>query len=319
MGINVQSFLGYLGALVNILVISNILASKTLRKNISMLFVCNMALSDFLLSVFTIVITVFLNSVSFSFVNDKANLFCWKIGFLWMLGQGGAVITSFLITLERYLVIVYSLNPDIRITRKMAAMLILVCWTVALIMTSYAWYYDFYKQTFLCIPRRFQFDPKHLHVSVFALVVGAFAIILYLLSFAFYIRIFITVRKAAQNSGVKRESKLAKRIALLVFSNIFFVLPVLLLAAVLLFGLDVKMVQFRTGRVVFELIAKVLSIFCLSLNSFLNPYLHAFRNDRFTQDLKERFRLIRQQVRSALPERFTTGFRVRPEHQTTNT
>ncbi|XP_031553147.1 probable glycoprotein hormone G-protein coupled receptor [Actinia tenebrosa] len=319
LGMNLQSCLGYLGALVNLVVISNILASKILRKNISMLFVCNMAVSDFILSIFTIIITVFLNSVSFAFVDGNAEFFCWKVGFLWMLGQGGAVITSFSLTLERYLVIVYSLNPDIRITRKMAAILIVVCWIVALLITAYALYFNFYKYTFVCIPLRFQFDPRHFHVSMFAFVVGAIAIILYLISFAFYIHIFITVRKAAQNAGVKRESKLAKRIALLVFSNVFFfVLPALILAAAMVFGLHLKMVQ-NTDKVVFELIAKVLPVFSLSLNSFLNPFLHAFRNDRFTQALKERFRFVRQEVRSILPERFSTSTRVRPETRTTKT
>ncbi|XP_031560149.1 lutropin-choriogonadotropic hormone receptor-like [Actinia tenebrosa] len=311
-GITVQSLFGYVGVLVNLLVIFNILFSKTLRQNVSMFFVCNMAVSDFLLSVYTICITTYLNSVSFTYSNENSYRHCWKMGFLWMLGEAGSVITTFLLTLERYLVIVYSLNPDIRISRKMAAVLILVCWLVAIVLTGYALYYNFYRFTFLCIPVRFDIDI--FDALIFTIVIVVFALFFYLLTFVFYAHIYVTVKRAAQNAGVNRESKLAKRVALLVFSNIFFFCVPIIVSAFITVLYQQRILK-DLSDVVFEVTAKVLPAIFLSLNSFLNPFLHAFRNDRFTQALKVQFQCLRN-IR-VLFER-QQNFRVYPETRMRN-
>lgn len=307
-GINFQSVLGVLGVFLNLVVFVNILISKNLRNNISMLFVCNMAVSDFLLSVYTICITAYLNSVSFAYMNNNSDRQCWKMGFLWMLGETASVITAFFLTLERYLVIVYSLQPDIRVTRKMAMIMVLICWLVAVFLTGYALYYNFYKFTFVCIPVRF--DIFHFHVFIFTVAIVGSALTLFLITFIFYVHIYITVKRTAQNAGVKRESKLAKRIALLVFSNVFFFCFPIVLAGIV-WGFAYFRIFPDLSDVAFEMIAKVIPAVCLSLNSFLNPFLHAFRNDRFTQALKERLQYLRHHIRSVLPHG-QWNFRVGP-------
>ena len=308
-GINIQAPFGYIGVLVNLLVFLTILFSKTLRKNISMLLVCNMAVSDFLISVYTICITTYLSQVTFAYSNDYSSYNCWKMGFLWMLGETGSVITTFLLTLERYFVIVYSMNPDVRITRRMAAILILVCWLVAIFLTGVALYFNFYRFTFLCIPVRFDFDI--FDALLFTINIIILALLSYILTFACYIHIYITVKRTAQSAGVKRESKLAQRVALLVFSNIFFFCFPIIISAFIMVLYHYQVLE-DLGDLVFEMTAKVVPAVFLSLNSFLNPFLHAFRNDRFTQALKERLPCL-QKIRVLFGRQ--QNARVHPENR----
>lgn len=294
--VNCQSFVGSLAALLNLVVFLNIVTSRTLRKNVSMLFVCNMALSDLLLGIYIMHIGIYLNSLSFMDIHNKSLENCLKIGFLWMLGQAGSIITSFWLTIERYLVIVFSLKPNVRITRRMAMILISVCWLVAVFLTGFALHYNYFSNTFLCVPLRLDYNIDIRHPFTFTLTIGSVAILLYMCSFLLYIHIFVTAKRAAQSAGVKRESKLAKRISVLVGSNvIFFIVPVLFLGITVISGSDLSV------REVLGSMMDIIPSFCLSVNSFLNPVIHAFRTEHFKNVLKERLSVIRGRFRSVLP------------------
>jgi hypothetical protein len=272
------------------------LTSKILRKNVSMLLVCNMALSDCLIGIYTICIVSYLNSHPMEYIiNSRKH--CWKIGFVWMLAQPSAVFTSFFLTLERYLVIVYSLRPNVRLSRRMAIVLIMVCWLIPMILAFYALYYNFYISNIFCVP--LEFDSYYFHPFYFSVAIVATALTLFLITFIFYIHIYITVRQAAQNAGAKRESKLAKRIAVLVLSNIyFFYLPVICVGIThSIYSSNLTNISYRT----YLLIKNVIPTLNLSINSCLNPLLHAFRNDMFTSVLKGRLSRIRQYIMPIVP------------------
>ncbi|XP_031572552.1 probable glycoprotein hormone G-protein coupled receptor [Actinia tenebrosa] len=290
--IKCQSSIGFLAALLNLVVFWNIMTSTHLRKNVSMLFVGNMALSDLLIGIYYLHIGVYLSNTTFSYIHSEG---CPLIGFLWMLGQAGSVITSFLLTLERYLVIVYSLNPNIRITRRMAMTLIFVCWLLSAFLTAYGWslYYELYQYSYLtmCIPIRLSVNTTA-NIFVFTLTIGSIGILFYVVSFILYVCIFITVRRAAGRAGVKRESKLAKRIGILVGSNIIFFVAPLLFSGLIIIS-DRKKFSSSTFQ---EIATEILIPFCVCVNSFLNPVIHAFRTDLFKTVLKERFSVARSNL-----------------------
>jgi hypothetical protein len=274
LAINIHSLIGVLAALLNFIAFVNILNSQILRKNVSMLFVCNMALGDCLIGIYTICIVSYLNSHPHKYL-DNSRKNCWKIGFVWMLAQSSAVGTSFFLTLERYLVVVYSLRPNIRISRRMAIVLIMFCWLISMFLVFYAWYYNFYKYSFLCVP--LQFISSKFHSFYFTVAIAATALTLFLITFIFYIHIYITVRQAAQNAGAKRESKLAKRIAVLVLSNIFFFILPMVCVGIPAFIYSGNFPGI--SDLAYSLITNFIPSLCLSVNSCLNPLLHAFRND----------------------------------------
>lgn len=295
--VRIKGILGFVAVFINLVVFLNILTSKMLRKNVCMLFLCNMAFSDFVLGVYSFCITVYLGSKSPLEVNDESPKNCWKMGFLWMFGQAVAVLTSFLLTLERYLVLIFSLRQDIRISRRFAVIMIVITWSIAVFFTGYSLYFNFYFYTFLCIPIRL--DPNSGNVFVFTIVIGTTALSLYLISSIMYLHIYISAKSSAQRAGIKRESKIAKKIAILVFSNILFFIFPLILAGVLQF-LDSSIGSFFDELFLY-IVTNIFPALCLNVNSCLNPLLYAFRNDRFVEILRQRLVHARENIRSLLP------------------
>lgn len=276
--LKVVGTIGIAGLIINLLVALNIICSKKLRENISMLFVCNMSVSDFLLSLFSLCLLVYSSSHSYDQLHRITRATNWKIGFLWVLGLCGSVITSFYLTLERYLVIVYTMNPNIRICRRLAYFMILVCWLIAIFVTGYALYYKFYSQSTFCIPIRVNYSNSNSHIFKYSIFTGSSGLVFSILSFILYIHIYIFAKRSANNLGVKRESNVAKQIAFLVFSNIFFYCFPLIINGVIAVALSDP----------FKTINHVSLLLSITMNSFVNPFLHAFRNGRFQKVLKSR-------------------------------
>lgn len=283
----VQGIVGIVGLIFNMVVVLNVISSKLLRQNVSMLFVWNMALSDTLLCLYAIVIEIHVNSHSFHYLHHNASENNWKIGWLWTLGQASSVITSFIMTLERYLVIVFTMKPDLRISRRMARVMIVACWVASFSIAGYALHFNLYSHFFLCMPVRLKvINPDHLHTFIFGSVLLSIGLILYLASFFLYIHIYIVAKRTAQSAGVRRESQMVKRIAVLVGSNVFFFyFPVFATGAISIFyprSLNTT--------------AYVLVSMSISFNSCLNPFIHAFRNDRFKQVFKCHFNGLLQHI-----------------------
>jgi hypothetical protein len=117
----------------------------------------------------------------------------------------------------------------------------------------------------------------------------------FLLSYALYTHTFYAVRKSSLDVGLQRERKLAKRIMLVISSNLFFFLvPVLILRL---------FVNYETvsNRVHLFVVWNTVGFFCLGINSCLNPLLYAFCNSKFVTELKKLLR-YKQNVVQANPE-----------------
>jgi len=285
----VQTALGFPTIVFNLVVFGNILVSKSLRQNVSMLFVCNMALCDLLLGLFFTVQSLLVANSDALFQRQE----CWKIGFLWLLGQISTIFTTLFLTLERYLVCVFIVNPNVRISRRLAIVCIIASWFVALFATGCGVYWTFFTITEICIAVYIR-STKSSSFYYFSVVLYVFGVTSYFITFIFYIRIYIVARRASQNAGVNRESKLARRIAVLVLSNVFFFfLPAIVYAVFT--GFDSHSLA---NNCVKKLITIHFPVAFLCINSFLNPILHAFRNDRFRQALRERIANTGQCIRS---------------------
>ena len=195
---------------------------------------------------------------------------------------------SVALTLERYLCIVFSMNPDIRMTLGMAFLAIALNWVVAASMVSIALYQDLYRLNFACIP--IKVDLLRYPVETrYTIALGSTGIFLYLMTIPLYIHIYVVVKRSNQQAGVQRESPLARRIAILVGTNlVFFFIPIFLLGLwVLVVKTSEEMISLYSRRTIEVWIPQ----FCLILNSCLNPLVHAFRNDKFKNALKRNFPL----------------------------
>ena len=280
---SVQLLIGIVGGCLNLIVVFNILMTRSLRKNVSMVLISNLAMGDTLICVFSaLMASMVVSNRREDWSSLEASL-CPKVGFLWVLGQSTASITSVALTLERYLCIVFSMKPNIRMTPRLSLLAIAFNWVFAASMMSLAYYFNIYRRNSMCIPM--VHGSRYPIETLYTIVMGSTGITLYLVTIPLYIHIYSVVKRSSQQMGVQRESALAKRIALLVGTNlVFFFIPVISVGAWRLLVNEADKMQFS---IYFrKTIGEWLLQYCLNVNSCLNPLVHAFRNDKFKNALK---------------------------------
>jgi len=119
-------------------------------------------------------------------------------------------------------------------------------------------------------------------------------LVLYVVTLPLYVHIFIFVKKSSNHMGVKRELRLARKIALLVFTNfVFFAFPILLILMLSIFAkfhsdpFDFDGDAFKSTM--FKItIGQWLPVTCLSINSMLDPFLYAFRHTQFKREIRRK-------------------------------
>ena len=193
---------------------------------------------------------------------------CSKVGPLFVLGQVTSAFTSLALTIERYLCIVYSMKPDIRLTPRLGSLTIAFNWCFAVCTMSVAIYFDLYFNNHFCLSIGFSklFSPTVLSYTLFFVIS---LVTFNLLTIPLYLHIYIAVKRSSQQMRLKRESDLAKRIGILVGSNlVFFFTPVLtmsLWSLVLNSGVEVPIYSNSVIR-------QWVPVYCLSINVCLNPF-----------------------------------------------
>ena len=260
----------------------NIALTKSLKKNVSLVLVSSLALGDTLNCLHSTTIVSFIVSFSRDDFLNLPDSICSKVGFLWVLGQCTTSVTSVALTVERYLCIVFSMKPHIRMTPRLTVLTIAFNWLFAASMASVAFFFHMYRNNYVCIPISFK-DRFPIQTS-YTLALGSMGLVLYLATIPLYIHIYMVVKRSSEQMGVKRESTLARRIAILVGTNlVFFFTPVLSLGGWVLFR-NSSIYDTNYSKYVIE---EWVPLYCLSINSCLNPLLHAFRNDKFKTALKK--------------------------------
>lgn len=268
--------IGLVAMVINAIVMTTIILSPSLKKSIDMLFIWQLSMGDFLQGLYLVILASSYRSMSSSEYHElRSSSYCEILSTLlevaWCLGMSA----GFLVTVDRYICVVYSMEPNIRIRLIHAKVLIIIIWVSVIIISSLP---------FALKIRPFFFDyscssstfPDGSYYSAYLGYVGA---IFFITSYILYIRIFYEVRKASLNVGIQREWKLAKKIIFVISSNVVFLLIPSVAAQFL--GKN------STENWVVKLIywnAVVLS--CFGINSCLNPLLYPFRCQRFTCELK---------------------------------
>ena len=222
-----QLVLGIVSGCLNLIVVVNILFTKSLRHNVSLVLVSNLALGDTLSCIYSVITASIVVSNSYEDLHYFYHRACSKVGPLFLLGQVTSAFTSLALTIERYLCIVFSMKPDIRLTPRLASLTIAFNWCFAVCTMSVAIYFDLYFNNHFCLPIGFSklYSPTVLSYTLFFVIS---LVTFYLLTIPLYVHIYIVVKRSSQQKGVKRESALAKRIGILVGSNlVFFFAPVL--------------------------------------------------------------------------------------------
>ena len=161
----------------------------------------------------------------------------------------------------------------------------MLTWLIALLMAGWSVvdsnvYGTKGYETYICLSIQSVLEKKYLGYTITSVVISAIG---YLPTIPLYIHIFLVVRKSGSQFGIKREAILARRIFLLVGSNLLFLAVPMCLSHVAIatgqmggFSEKSKFIVVTSTKVI-----------CMSINALLNPILYGCRNEKFGKALKK--------------------------------
>ena len=299
---------GSVALLVNIAVILLIIFNKSLRNHLPVCLLLNVTVCDAFIALvailcrrfnFAIMYTEYLlDQLQGDYLARDVVVEKWKritniMGPLLACAMASSVFVSVILMFDKFLKIVFVMKPDLSLRRKTAVVLLVLSWPLS--------------ATFAVLP---VFDiggmtyteggegsitplPTDHNTTGFAAGSQIALVILQLASFLLYIPIFIVAKNSGANVGMKREAAIARKIALLLCTNlIFFTVPIILDVSRNTVYADIKKdtsEDWRNWTLVktqwYAFLFDILPFICLSVNSLLNPFLYALRHPKVRQQL----------------------------------
>jgi len=135
-------------------------------------------------------------------------------------------------------------------------------------------------ETYICLSIQSVLEKKYLAYTITSIVLSAIG---YLPTIPLYVHIFLVVRKSGSQFGIRREAILARRIFLLVGSNILFMAVPMSLSHVAIATGEMGGFSEKSKFVV----VTSTKVICMSINALINPILYGCRNDNFDKALKK--------------------------------
>lgn len=297
--------------LFNCVVIIVILSSRNLRHTASFILICHAGVIDLLIGIYAIWVA----HVNISNIDSVLEEVMWagkelqpSTGPIFISGQLISVSISLLLTFERYLAVVYCVNPSKRMTAKGAHISLLFAWVITItfavlpIFGAGGLHYNIKRAcTPLSYDEQFQSGSPLILLSSLVCIV-----LLYLANLPLYFKVFRFVKMSSSQVGVKREISLARKIAFLVFTNfIFFAIPIILILVFSIFAkLESNPFEFNGDSfksTIFKIsIGQWLPVTCLNINSLLDPFLYAFRHANFKREVRRRIHRLSRKVLPSL-------------------
>lgn len=236
--------------------------------------VCNLAMADFFmglyLGILAIVDAVTLGEFKAFAVIWQTSSGCQIAGFLGVFSSELSVYTLAVITLERNYAITHAMHLNKRLSLKHASYIMTVGWIFALIMAVLPLFgISDYRKFAVCLPFEVEKDSASLTYVVSLITLNGVA---FFTLMGCYLRMYLSIRGSqAWNSN---DTRIAKRMALLVFTDFLCWAPIAFFSATAIAGYNLISLEE----------AKVFTIFILPLNSCCNPFLYAIFTKKFKKD-----------------------------------
>ena len=265
-------------ALISNLTVAFVLISSERRLNVHRFLMSNLAFADFCLGlyIFTLV-CVSLNTSGEYYNNVKTWQYgagCQITGFLAVFSTEMSVFTLTLITIERFFAIVYAMEINYRLSLRKAVKVMIVGWLFAFLVALLPLLgVNDYGSVAICLP----FDSDSRSASVYIAIVLMLNFGTFLVVAGLYAKMFQVVVGPGPVEGApqRNDAKVAKRMALLVFTDFVCWTPIAFFGLLAAFGTPLIGVEE----------SKFLLVFFFPLNSLCNPFLYAF----FTKAFKREF------------------------------
>jgi len=235
--------------------------------------VCNLAMADFFMGLYLGFLAVLDASTLGEFrkyaIQWQLSAACEIAGFFGVLSSELSVFTLAVITLERNYAITHAMHLNKRLSLKHAAYIMVGAWTFSIIMASLPLFgVSDYRKFAVCLPFETEGAVSKGYV-IFLMIINGVA---FFILMGCYLKMYCAIRGSqAWNSN---DSRIAKRMALLVFTDFICWFPIAFFALTAACGAQLISLE---G-------AKVFTVFVLPLNSCCNPFLYAILTKQFKKD-----------------------------------
>ncbi|XP_047027402.1 lutropin-choriogonadotropic hormone receptor [Helicoverpa zea] len=243
------------------------------RIDVPRFLVTNLAAADFFMGIYL----GFLAVVDAGTLGEfRAHAIAWQMsggcklaGFLGVLSSELSVFTLAVITLERNYAITHAMHLNKRLSLRHAAAVMAAGWAFSLTAAALPLLgVSDYRKFAVCLPFETA-TPAALGYVVTLLAINGVA---FLVLLGCYLKMYCAIRGSqAWNSN---DSRIAKRMALLVFTDFLCWSPIAFFALTAAFGAQLVSLEE----------AKVFTVFVLPLNSCCNPFLYAILTKQFKKD-----------------------------------
>ncbi|XP_034190951.1 G-protein coupled receptor rickets isoform X2 [Osmia lignaria lignaria] len=243
------------------------------KMDVPRFLVCNLAAADFFMGIYLGLLAVVDASTLGEFrkyaIPWQTSAGCQLAGFLGVLSSELSVYTLAVITLERNYAITHAMHLNKRLSLKHAGYIMTAGWCFAVSMASLPLVgISDYRKFAICLPFETNGNAALAYVIFLMLING----VAFLILMGCYLKMYCAIRGSqAWNSN---DSRIAKRMALLVFTDFLCWSPIAFFSLTATFGLQLVSLEQ----------AKVFAVFVLPLNSCCNPFLYAILTKQFKKD-----------------------------------
>ncbi|XP_029093861.1 thyrotropin receptor isoform X2 [Monodon monoceros] len=299
-------FVSLLALLGNVFVLVILLTSHY-KLTVPRFLMCNLAFADFCMGMYLLLIAsvdLYTQSEYYNHAIDwQTGPGCNTAGFFTVFASELSVYTLTAITLERWHAITFAMRLDRKIRLRHAYAIMVGGWVCCFLLALLPLVgISSYAKVSICLPM----DTETPLALAYIILVLLLNIVAFIIVCSCYVKIYITVRNPQYNPGDK-DTKIAKRMAVLIFTDFMCMAPISFYA---LSALMNKPLITVTN-------SKILLVLFYPLNSCANPFLYAIFTKAFQRDvfiLLSKFGICKRQAQAYRGQRISaknsTGIQV---------
>ncbi|XP_062374271.1 follicle-stimulating hormone receptor [Sardina pilchardus] len=280
-------------AIVGNTVVLLVLLTSRYKLTVPRFLMCHLAFAELCMGIYLMIIAsvdIYTRADYFNFGIDwQMGMGCRAAGFFTVFASELSVYTLTVITLERWHTITYAMQLERKLRIRHAAALMAGGWAFAWLAALFpaVGIASSYMKVSICLPMDVESAASQAYVVLLLLLnVAAFIVVC-----ACYLRIYVTVHnpRALAPLTSASDTRLAKRMAVLIFTDFLCMAPISFFAILAAFKwplIDVPQ-------------AKVLLVLFYPINACANPFLYAFFTKTFKRDffvLASRFGWFKMQA-----------------------
>ncbi|KAG5266684.1 hypothetical protein AALO_G00234950 [Alosa alosa] len=252
-----------------------ILLSSHQKLTVSRFLMCNLAFADLCMGLYLLLIAAMDYHSRQEYYNHATDWQtgpgCQVAGFLTVFASELSVYTLTMITLERWHTITHAMEMDRRLKLRHVALMIAGGWVFSLLVALLPILgVSSYTKVSICLPMDIETPAAQGYVVMVLLL----NVVAFLVVCTCYIRIYVSVRNP-ELAGRSGDTKIAKRMAVLIFTNFLCMAPISFFAISAALWMPLITVSH----------SKILLVLFYPINSLCNPFLYTIFTRAFRQDI----------------------------------